>query len=241
MVAPVSIKYAKFGFIGIAAFGCKISHHLHEIVTVHGESRLLAVCGGVSGRDFAESRKSLHRKGMGAFRQCENIKILPSGFDRIYQITGDSIHLLLCDALVKYVQTRREYIHVGIGTYKAHAFTRSRRSLVKLARQCLHSQMRIPVDIYRVRHAICSDLAEYAVAGLFEKAVGKTEDIIDTDKSKIFDIKAESRIEFMTETFGLYSELRTFLNKNTMSSHGLVQISVSRILRACSARKSRNF
>ncbi len=54
--------------------------------------------------------------------------------------------------------------------------------------------MRKTVDFNGVGDCVGGSLAEDTITGLVKKLVGKTEQIVDTDKPEIFYIKTERRV-----------------------------------------------
>ena len=194
MVAPICVEYPQLGLVRIAALGGEISHHLHKVVGVHGETCLPAVCRRLVGLYLAESVESPDRKGVGALRQGKHIEILAARLDGVDQIARDPLHLLPCHTGIEYVKTCRKNLDIGVRTYKTHAFACGRGTLVELARKSLDREMRKTVDFNGVGDCVGGSLAEDTITGLVKKLVGETEQIVDTDKPEIFYIKTERRV-----------------------------------------------
>ncbi len=191
VVAPVCVEDTEFRFVGVAAFGLEIGHHLHEVVAVHGQTHGAAVFRCRRGSDFPQPFKHLHRVGMRAFRKMQDLEVLASRLDGVDAIFRHTLDVGRGDGGVESHQPCRRYLHLGIRLQKPHAFARRSRTLVELSRKGLVGKVRCPRKIHRIADLVGGYLPEHAPACLFEKFRREAEQVIDGKQSQFLYVKAE--------------------------------------------------
>ncbi len=191
MVAPICVEDAELRLVGVAALGLEIVHHLHEVVSIHGETHFAAVFRSLVGSDFPQAFEHLHRIGVGALRKMQHIEVLTAGLHGVDAISGNLLYVGRGDRGVESNQFGSCYLHIGIRLKKAHALACRCRTLVELSRKGLVGEMRSPRQIQTVADAVGGCLSEYAPAGLLQESGREAEQVIDGKKPEFLDVKAE--------------------------------------------------
>ena len=219
MVAPIGIEDAQFGFIGIAALGAEIFHHLAQIVGVHRQSVLRAVgrqLGVGHLREAFEHGDGLH---LGLLHVAEHVQVLFARLDGIDIVAFDPRDLLVGHRAVEQQQLRRTDAHLGRRVDQPHAIHGRRGALVELAGKILHGDILLSREVARIGHAVGHHFAEDAVAGLFEQVLRKAEQIVNVQQPQFADIEVQVGVQFPAQAFGLDPETGMFFNKNPVVFH----------------------
>ena len=184
MVAPICVQYAEFRLVRIAAFFREVFYHLAKVVRIHGKSHLAAERLQVCVRHFREAIQHRHRFHGSRLGIRKLGKVLLAGLHGI-----DIIMLDLGDGRVVGIAGKDDQLgaldsHIRLRVNEMHAVHSRSRPLVELPWKVLHGNISGSCQVAFVGNLVRHDLAEDAVTALFEKFRGKTEQIIDIEKSK---------------------------------------------------------
>ncbi len=95
VVAPVGVQNPQFGLVGVAAFLGEVLHHLGEVVGIHRQTHLPAICSQIFSLHIPESLEDRNRLDGRVFGVREFREVLDAGLDRVDAVVADLLQGLL--------------------------------------------------------------------------------------------------------------------------------------------------
>ena len=230
MVAPIGVEDAQFGFIGVAALGAEVFHHLAQVIVVHRQSHLLAVGLQFGIRHFPEPVEHLHGLHLGLLHVAQHREILLARLDGVDVVFAHARQLLVGRRCVQQQQPRRADAHLGFGIDQPHAVDGRRSAQIELSRQILHRQEFPPFEVAGVGHLVGLHLAEHPVTARFEQFGREAEQVVDVQQTQLREVQSEVLVQIVLQALGLDPKSGAFLDENTVVLH-IVQFSFFSLFR----------
>ncbi len=89
MVTPVGVQNPEFGLVRVPALIGEVPDNLGEVIGVHRQTHLLAICLQVVPAHIPESFQHRNRFDSGVLRVSEFAEVFSAGLHRIYVVVAD--------------------------------------------------------------------------------------------------------------------------------------------------------
>ena len=219
MVAPVGVQNPEFGLVRIPAFLGEIPYDLGEVIRVHRQAHLFAICLQIVTAHIPESFEYRNRLDRGVLCVSKFAKVFRAGLHRVDVVVTDLLKGLLGSVGVNDQEFGALDADLCRWLDQMNAVHSRGRPLVELARQVFDGDVLRSVQVNRVCDRVGHNLSEDAVAALLQKFGRESEQVINIKQPKRFQLQLQVLVEFSKKTLCLHLELRVFLHENAVIGH----------------------
>ena len=206
MVAPIGVEDAQFGFIGIAALGAEVFHHLAQVVVVHRQPHLLAVGLQFGIRHFPETIEHLHGFHLGLLHVAQHREVLLARLHGIDVVMADFGQLGVSHLVVEQQQFRRTDVDLRLRVDQPHAIDGRRGALVELSGQVLHGDIFASREVAGIGHGVGHHLAENRITALFQQLRREAEQVVDVQQAHFAQCEIQVCVQLAAQALGLDPE-----------------------------------
>ena len=218
MVAPIGIEDAQFRFVGIAALGAEILHHLAQVVVVHRQPHPLAVGLQLRIRHLPETLQYLDGLHLGLLHVAQHREVFLARLHGVDVIMADLLQLGIGHLVLEQQQLRRTDVDLSLGVDQPHTVDSRRGALVELPGQVLHGDVFAAREVARVGHGVGHHLAENRVAALLQQFPAEAEQVVDAEQAHFAQFQIQVGIQLPAQALGLDPEAGQFFYENTIVS-----------------------
>ena len=219
MVAPICIEDPELGLVGLAAFFGEVLDHFSEVVGIHCQTHLAAICLIFRRLHFREPFEDGYRLDGGLLGVGELGQVFLAGFNGIDHIMSDSAEGGVVNVIVKDDELGALDSDFSRRVNEADAVHGGCGSLVELAREIFNGNVFLALEVAGVGDIVSHDFPEDAVAALLKELRSEAEEVIDVQQAERCQPELKVLVQFCLEACCLYLKFRMFFYENAVILH----------------------